>query len=437
MKITVLRLLSVCLCLFMVSQAQAVLKIEITQGVSGAMPIAVVPFGVEGMTNAPEDIAKIIAADLHRSGHFKPLPEKDFLSRPTTASKVQFKEWRMLKAESLVVGKIRKVRNGYVIQFHLLDVLSGKRLLGYTIPARGKVLRANELRYAAHQISDIIYKELTGNPGAFATQIAYVTSVPGADGKPRSSLFVADADGKNPRAVLTSKWPIMSPSWSPDGRRLAYVSFETQRPVIHIQELLTGERKRLQSFKGLNGAPSWSPDGKRLAVVLSRDGNPEIYLYELSNDKLRRLTRNRAIDTEPVWSPDGKSIVFTSSRSGGAQLYRILVAGGRPKRLTFEGKYNSRAAFSADGKLLAMVHRERDKYYIAVKDLERGGVRLLSEGGLDESPSFSPNGSMIIYATKNRGKSVLAVVSVDGRVRQRLSQTGDVREPAWSTFKLN
>ncbi len=437
MKKIALYLFSVFLCFLMVSQAQAVLKIEITQGVSSAIPIAVVPFGMEGMTNVPEDFAKIISANLHRSGRFKPLPEKDFLSRPTTASKVRFKEWRMLKAESLVVGKVRHVNNGYVVQFHLLDVLSGKRLLGYTIPARGKVLRGHELRYAAHQISDIIYKELTGTAGAFATQIAYVTSVLEADNKPRYSLLVADADGENPRAVLTSKWPIMSPSWSPDGQRLAYVSFETQRPVIYIQELLTGERKRLKSFKGLNGAPSWSPDGKQLAVVLSRDGNPEVYVYDLARDKLRRLTRNRAIDTEPVWAPDGNSIVFTSSRSGGAQLYQIPVAGGRPKRLTFEGKYNSRAAFSADGKLLAMVHREQGKYYIAIKDLERGGVRLLSEGGLDESPSFSPNGSMIIYATKSRGKSVLAIVSVDGYVRQRLSQTGDVREPAWSTFKLN
>ena len=437
MRIITVRLLSVCLYLLISSQAHAVLKIEITQGISSAMPIAVVPFGVEGMESAPVDFAGIIAANLHRSGRFKPLPEKDFLSRPTTASMVRFKEWRMLQAEGLVVGNIRKVKNGYVVQFHLLDVYSGKRLLGYTIPARGKVLRENELRYAAHQISDIIYKELTGKPGAFATQIAYVTSVLAADGKRRYSLFVADSDGENPRAVLTSKWPVMSPSWSPDGQRLAYVSFETERPVIYIQELLTGERKRLQSFKGLNGAPSWSPDGKQLAVVLSRDGNPEIYVYDLARDKLRRLTRNRAIDTEPVWSPDGESIVFTSSRSGGAQLYQIPVAGGRPKRLTFEGNYNSRATFSADGKLLAMVHRERDKYYIAVKDLERGGVRLLSEGGLDESPSFSPNGSMIIYATKNRGKSVLAIVSVDGHVRQRLSQAGDVREPAWSAFKLN
>ncbi len=437
MKMTVVRLFSVLISFFVISQAQAVLKIEITQGISSAMPIAVVPFGVSGMDQAPVDFAKIISANLHRSGRFKPLPEKDFLSHPVTASQVRFKEWRMLSAESLVVGNIRQVKNGYVVQFHLLDVYSGKRLLGYTIPARGKVLRVNELRYAAHQISDIIYKELTGKPGAFATQIAYVTSVLAADGKPRYSLFVADADGENPRAVLNSKWPVMSPSWSPNGERLAYVSFETERPVIYIQELLTGERKRLQSFKGLNGAPSWSPDGKQLAVVLSRDGNPEIYVYDLARDKLRRLTRNRAIDTEPVWSPDGDNIVFTSSRSGGAQLYQIPVTGGRPKRLTFEGNYNSRATFSADGKLLAMVHRERDKYYIAVKDLERGGVRLLSEGGLDESPSFSPNGSMIIYATKIRGKSVLAIVSVDGHVRQRLSQMGDVREPAWSAFKLN
>ncbi len=437
MKIIILRLFGACLCFLVVSQANALLKIEITQGVSGAMPIAVVPFGVEGMKYAPVDFAEIIANNLYRSGRFKPLAKTEFLSRPTTASQVRFQEWRMLKVESLVVGKIRKVSSGYVVQFHLMDVYGGKRLLGYTIPARGKVLRAQDLRYAAHKISDLIYEELTGKPGAFATRIAYVTSKLEADGKRRYSLLVADADGENPRAVLTSKWPVMSPAWSPDGERLAYVSFETERPVIYIQELLTGERKRLQSFKGLNGAPSWSPDGKKLAVVLSRDGNPEIYIYDLARDKLRRLTHNRAIDTEPVWVPDGNSIVFTSSRSGGAQLYQIPVEGGKAKRLTFEGDYNSRATFSADGKLLAMVHRERDKYYIAVKDLERGSVRLLSEGGLDESPSFSPNGSMIIYATKNKGKSVLAVVSVDGHVRQRLSQAGDVREPAWSTFKLN
>jgi TolB protein len=413
-----------------VRPAFGALTIEITQGVEGAIPIAVVPFGWSGPgAAAPENISAIVSADLNRSGRFESLPDNDLIAHPTEASQLQFQNWRMVNVDNLVIGKISEAGQQYSVQFQLFDVFRGSQLAGYSFN-----VGRQELRRVAHHISDLIYEKLTGERGAFNTQIAYVTTS-GSTANKTYTLLVADSDGYNPQTILTSKEPLMSPSWSPDGSRLAYVSFENKTAQIYVQELLTGTRRKLVSFKGINGAPSWSPDGRSLAVTLSRDGNPEIYTMDLQSNALKRLTNSAGIDTEPVWSPDGKSIVFTSDRGGSPQLYRMPASGGQARRLTFEGSYNAGADFSPDGRKIAMVHGAGGGYRIAVLDLGSGSMRVLTDGQQDESPSFSPNGSMIIYATGAGNREVLSAVSVDGRFRQRLSlQAGNVREPAWSPF---
>ncbi len=411
-------------------QAGAALTIEITGGEEGALPIAVVPFGLKEGATPGEDLAAIVAADLRRSGRFKPMPAADMLARPSSGAEVEFRDWKALGMENLVVGSIRpNGPGGYLVRFQLFDVFRGEQLAGYSIPATDRTLRTT-----AHQIADIVYEKLTGERGAFATRIAYITAT-GSGKNQRISLKVADADGHNPQTIVSSREPLMSPAWSPDGRKLAYVSFEHGKPAVYIQEVFTGKRRKVAAYKGINGAPAWSPDGRRLALTLSKDGNPEIYVLDLNRKRLTRLTNHYAIDTEPAWSPDGRTIVFTSDRGGKPQIYRVPSSGGRVKRVTFEGDYNARASYSPDGKSLALVTRVGRSYRIGVLDLKSGSLLVLSNGKLDESPSFAPNGSMIIYATKARGKGELAAVSVDGRVRQRLAlQEGDVREPVWSPF---
>jgi TolB protein len=423
--------ISVLLLLLCGGSAQAALTIEITQGVEGALPIAVVPFGWSGGTGtAPENIAAIISADLSRSGRFEPLPDSDLVAHPTDAAQVLFHNWRMVNVDNLVIGKITQSGAGqYKVDFQLFDILRGKQLASYSLPAGRQ-----DMRRVAHHIADLIYEELTGERGAFNTRVAYITTS-GPVSNRSYTLVVADSDGYDPQTILTSKQPLMSPSWSPDGTQVAYVSFEKKTAEIYLQDVATGSRRMLASFKGINGAPRWSPDGRRLVLTLSRDGNPEIYTMDVKTGALTRLTTNLAIDTEPAWSPDGKSIVFTSSRGGSPQLYRMSSAGGKAQRLTFEGKYNADADFSPDGSKLAMVHGESGHYRIAVLDLKSGTLRVLTDGRQDESPSFSPNGSIIIYATGEGNREVLAAVSVDGRFRQRLSlQAGNVREPSWSPF---
>jgi len=420
-----------------ISQAQAVLTIEITQGVQGATPIAIVPFALAGNNAPPEYMNKIIAADLQRSGFFNPLPEEDMIATPSEAGKVNFADWRALKVDYVVVGKmIPQMDGSFQIQFQLLDVYKGKQLAGYSIRSRKP-----NLRITAHQISDIIYKTITGVRGAFDTHIAYITVTKNRKGQKLYRLAIADSDGFDEQIIYESTQPLLSPAWSPDGKRLAYVSFFGGRPKIYIQNILTRKTEEISGFKGINGAPAWSPDGRRMALTLSKDGNPEIYVVDLKTKKFTRITHQYAIDTEATWMPDGKALIFTSDRGGSPQLYRVELNRqsktiGRPRRLTFDGNYNARASVSPDGRRVAMVHREQGKFQIAVLELKTGRFQILTKSRLDESPSFSPNGTMIIYATEDKYHGILAEVSVDGRAHQRLSlQNGDVREPAWSPFK--
>ena len=410
------------------------LKIEITQGVSSAQPIAVVPFSTTQVAGGlPVDIAQVVSDDLARSGRFKPLSRVDMLNKPSTAEQVNFRNWQALGQDNLVVGKvIPDVSGKLLVQFQLFDVYKGEQLTGFSIPAN-----RSSLRGVAHRISDLIYEKLTGQKGAFSTRMAYVTSMPGLDGKPEYKIQVADADGYGAKTIVTSSEPIMSPAWSPRGDKISYVSYEGRRSSIYTQTLRTGQREKLRSFKGINGAPSWSPDGTQLALTLSKDGSADIYIYNVITRSFRRLTRSYAIDTEPDWSPDGRQIIFTSDRGGKPQIYRISVNGGQAARVTFEGSYNARASYSPDGKFITMVQRVKGQYRIATLDLKTGFTSILTNGQLDESPSYAPNGSMILYSTNDGLKSILAAVSSDGKVRQKLRlQGGEVREPAWSPFKI-
>ncbi len=409
----------------------AELRIEITRGVSQAVPIAIVPFAFEGEGAARMDVAAVIAADLASSGRFAPMDRGDMVSRPTRPEQVRLEDWRLLKTDVVVIGRIKPAGSGrYEIEFHVFDVFRGQALMAYNQPAS-----ADNLRGAAHRIADMIFERLTGVPGVFSTRIAYVT-VDRPDGKARYRLWLADADGGRPRSIADSPQPIMSPAWSPDSRRIAYVSFETGVSSIFVQQLSSGDRQVVSSHAGINGAPAWSPDGSRLALVLGgRDGNLDIHVLTLATKELRRLTTHPAIDTEPAWAPDGRSVYFTSDRAGGPQVYQVGLDGKNPRRVTFEGNYNARPRLSPDGQQLAVVHNDRGNFRIGLVDLGRGSLRILSDGRQDESPSFAPNGSMIIYATREGGQGVLAAVSTDGRVQQRIAATeGDVREPVWSPY---
>lgn len=421
-----------------IGPAWSALRIEITRGLESATPIAVARFGWSGPgPAAPESVSAVIAADLARSGRFAPL--RELVQHPVREEDVRWSDWRRLRVGSLVIGSIGEVvedgARKYQVEYRLLDTFTRARLAGL----RYRPVRPDRLRWNAHLISDEIYYALTGERGAFATRIAYVTEAAGGEGEIVYRLNVADSDGGNPTVLLTSPYPVMSPAWSPDGGWLAYVSFEGGRSRIMRQELATGLRREVTSFPGINSAPAFSPDGRRLALTLSREGSPDIHVMDLESGELRRLTSDPSIDTEPAWSPDGRTLVFTSDRSGGRpQLFRVPASGdGGPKRLTFAGRYNARAAFSPDGSRLAFVHdRSQGDYRIAV--MEIGGdesVEVLTNGSLDESPTFAPNGRMILYATTERDRSSLAAVSVDGRFRQRLSIDGaGVRDPAWSPW---
>jgi len=407
--------------------AQARLTIEVTGGVEAAQPIAVVPFGVSAGLITKDDVAAVISADLVRTGKFRALPTRDMMSMPSTAAEVDLRDWSLLNINSLVIGRVEQEGSGYRVSYTLFDVFGGKEIASGNLSTT-----AGGLRLTAHRIADQIFEKLTGQPGVAATRIAYITSS-GRGNSQTVTLRVADADGTNPQTIVSSNDPLMSPAWSPDGRRLAYVSFENRRAAIYLQDLASGSRDLVASYPGINGSPAFAPDGQRLALTLSKDGNANIYVLNLQTRELTQVTDHFAIDTEPAWSPDGTQLIFTSDRGGSPQIYRMAAAGGPAERISAEGDYNARASYAPDGKSVTMVSRVNDQFRIAVLDLERGLTKVLSQGDLDESPSFAPNGSMVIYATIQDGRGVLATAAVDGGGSQRLSQdTGEVREPAWS-----
>lgn len=419
--------------LFTVLPAHAVLKIDITEGMEGALPIAVVPFHWNTAKVPNGDVSAIVVSDLARSGKFSPLPQNDLIAHPQKPEDIHFKSWRIAGMDHLVIGRVNKQSDGrYQVQFRLFDVLKSKQVLGYSFMATDKTLRS-----VAHQISDYIFSHLTGLPGAFNTRIAYVTVQ--RDNKHAASyrLQVSDTDGYNPQTLLTSDEPVMSPAWSPDGSQLAYVSFEKGQAEIFTHNIHTGVRKSRSSYPGLNGAPAWSPDGRKLAITLSKDGNPDIYLLDLSDGKLRQFTKHWSIDTEAAWLPDGKSIIFTSSRSGNPQLYIKPITGKMPaRRLTYDGTYNASASVSRDGKMVAFVQGTGNNYRIALMKLSDKSYQVLTQGPLDESPEFAPNNSIILFASQDKRRAVLAAVSVDGKQKQRLAFTeGEVREPSWAPVR--
>jgi TolB protein len=415
--------------LLVAGPSQAQLRLDITQGVRDAVPIAVVPFGGQA-EGAATDVAAVIANDLRMSGRFAPLERRDLASRPTSGAEIRYEDWRLLRSDFIVVGRVEPDGAGPAVSFELHNVRTGASLLAQRLPSSERGLRAT-----AHRIADLVFERLTGIPGAFSTRIAYVA----VDGRPpaqRYRLIVADADGYNPRTILESREPIMSPAWSPDGQNLAYVSFEGKTSAIYVQRLASGERRRVSARSGINGAPAWSPDGRRLALTLSRDGNLDLYTLELATQTLTRVTNDDAIDTEPEWSKDGQSLYFTSDRAGNAQVYRVALDASRTaERVTFTNAYNARPRLSPDGKELAIVTLDRGGYRIGVMELATRNLRVLTDARQDESPSFAPNGAMVIYATRDKSRGSLAIASADGSFQQRLSSDqGDVRDPAWQPF---
>lgn len=405
-------------------QANAALEIEISGGGAQQIPVAILPFAEPAGISSKDNLHEIIAADLKRSGLFRVLETRGMANLPTAVSQVKYAEWSALQAQAMTVGHVESLGGGRLkVTFQLLDVLKQTQLIGMDYQ-----ITPTQIRATAHKIADAIYEKLTGQRGDFSSRIAYINKI----GK-RYTLQVSDADGYNAQNVVSSNEPIISPAWSPDGTKMAYVSFEKKKPIVYVQSLTTGDRKILANYKGNNSAPAWSPDGSKLAIVLTYGANSQIYTISADGGDLRQVTKSNAIDTEPAFSPDGKFIYFTSDRGGRPQIYKVSAGGGDATRVTFEGAYNVSPRFSPDGRYLAYIRNDGGKFRVALQDLSNGQVQLLSEGAQDESPSFSPNGRVILYATKVRGKGSLAAVSSDGRVRQRLSESGgDVREPAWA-----
>ncbi len=432
-----MRLLVVWVGLILMSfNVHAKLTIEITQGIDNPTPIAISPFSWSGKGRLPENITQIVGNDLSRTGMFVLLPQADMLSHPDVPEEVYYRDWRALKQDYLLIGRIEPVAGNLErlrVHFRLYDIYRQKILLSENLVGSTK-----ELRVLSHRISDKVFEKLTNIRGAFSTKILYVSSAL-KNGSERFRLWVADADGARATAIVDSQEPIVSPSWSPGGKRIAYVSFEDRRPAIYIQELSTGKREKMTNFKGLNGSPSFSPDGKKLAMVLSKDGSPSIYVMDVATKKLKMVGSHRfAIDTEPQWLPKGNTLMFTSNRGGSPQLYSVNVETNQVKRLTYQGRYNARGRPIPDGSGLVMIHLEDNDFYIARQDFSTGRLSVLSDTKLDESPSIAANGSMVMYATKRDNQGVLAAVSIDGRIRFVLpSQGEDVREPAWSPFLTN
>jgi TolB protein len=413
--------------------------VEVTRGQTEAIPIAIIPFAAPDVTAASFDVAQLVSDDLARSGRFNTMDRKDMIDTPHTGANISFDDWRRLNNDYLVVGQLTpQGAERFNITFEIYNVLTRQRLLGYQINANRP-----GLRLASHQAADMIFEKILGIRGAFATHIAYI-SVSGHLPSKTYELIVADADGENPHVITQSREPLMSPTWSPDGASLGYVSFENRFSTVFVQNLKTGERHKVSAHAGVNQAPAWSPDGKKLAMTLStRDGNLDVYILDLtlppdSPAALTRITDDPGIDTEPQWSKDGQSLYFTSDRAGGPQIYKVGIhPGDKPRRLTFQGSYNARPRLSPDESQMAFVTQEDGAYRIATMDLRngRGDTQVLTKGRFDVSPAYAPNGAVIIYATRDKGRGVLALVSADGRVQQRLvAGETELQEPAWAPF---
>ncbi|MGE8468449.1 Tol-Pal system beta propeller repeat protein TolB [Pseudomonas putida] len=407
-------------------------NILVTSGSDRATPIAVVPFGLQGGSVLPEDMADIIGNDLRNSGYYSPIPRQNMISQPSQASEVIFRDWKALGAQYVMVGSIVPSGGRLQVQYALFNVATEQQVL--TGSVAGSV---DQLRDMSHYIADQSFEKLTGIKGAFSTRMLYVTAERFSTNNTRYTLQRSDYDGARAVTLLQSREPILSPRFAPDGKRIAYVSFEQKRPRIFVQHIDTGRREQVTNFEGLNGAPAWSPDGSRLAFVLSKDGNPDIYVMNVASRQISRVTAGPGINTEPFWGKDGNTLYFTSDRGGKPQIYKQSVSGGSAERVTFVGNYNANPKLSADEKTLVMIHRQQGftNFKVAAQDLQRGSVKILSETSLDESPTVAPNGTMLIYATRQQGRGVLMLVSLNGRVRLPLpTAQGEVREPSWSPF---
>jgi TolB protein len=404
------------------ASAHAALELEISGGSAIQIPVAILPLTEPANVQGSSRLHEIISNDLKSSGMFRIINTSGMPTLPTTVDQVKYTDWTALKAQGLSLGEVQLANGNLKVSIKVVDVLRQSVLLQSTY-----TVSPTQYRHVAHLIADQIYEKFTGQPGAFATRIAYVTKV----GK-RFTLQIADYDGFNAQTLVSSNEPIISPSWSPDGTKMAYVSFEKKKPIVFVQSLYTGERKVVANFKGNNSAPAWAPDGNKLAVVLTYGANSQIYTISADGSNLQQVTKSSSIDTEPVFSPDGQSIYFSSDRGGKPQIYKVPSSGGSASRVTFEGSYNVSPRFSPDGKYLTYIRNDGGSFKVAVQDLGSGAVKVLSTGSLDESPSFAPNARTIMYATRVGGKGTLATVTVDGLVRQRLSEAGgDIREPAW------
>jgi TolB protein len=403
--------------------ALAQFRVEVTGVGLTQLPIAIAPF--RGEAQSPQKIAAIVQADLERSGQFRAVDAAgtnlDESSRPDVTP------WRQKGADSLAVGSVARLADGrWDVRFRLWDVVKGQDLGGQSY-----AVAVADLRLAAHRIADFIYEKLTGDKGVFSTRIAYVTKAAN-----RYNLWVADSDGENAQSALASAEPIISPAWSANGTQLAYVSFESRKPVVYVHEVASGKRRLIANFRGSNSAPAWSPDGRTLAVTLSRDGGSQLYTISANGGEPHRLTQSTGIDTEPVFSPDGRNIYFVSDRGGAPQIYRMAASGGNPERVTFTGSYNISPAISPDGRWLAYVSRISGVFKLQVMELGNGTVNSITDTSADESPSFAPNGRLIVYATRQNGREALMTTTLDGKIKARLAgQSGDIREPDWGPFQ--
>lgn len=415
--------------------AFAILSMELTRGVAGAIPIAIVPFAAPN--TLPQDVSGIVSDDLLHSGQFKVYGRAALSQFPNTEDAVSVDYFRRLGTDNVVIGKVEaQADNRYQVSFQLLDMYKESGLQRIILSKKYTVT-ASELRALSHHISDLIYQRLTGVRGIFSTKLAYVVVQRPSQGSARYILEVADQDGYNPRPLLNSPEPVMSPAWSPDGKHIAYVSFEKRYASIYLHDVSNGTRRLISEFPGINGAPAWSPDGKKLAVVLSKSGSPNIYIMDATSGKLTQMTNDFYINTEPSWAPDGKSLLFTSNRSGAhPQIYQINLTTREISRISYDGDYNARASYTQDGNHVAMIHRVNGSFNIAILDLDSGTTRVLNSSATDSaSPSIAPNGSMILYDTYSGGRNVLAMVSADGRIQLNLpARHGEAQDPAWSPF---